>query len=393
MDSFYRPTWLEISLDALRANLLAFRRRLPETIRMLAVVKADAYGHGAVEVAKEALDAGAEYLAVALLDEALELREAGVTAPILVLGYTPETGIPLALEHDITLTVFTDAMLEALAARAGTGKRARVHIKLDTGMGRIGLHDEEEALAFIRRAVAMPELNVEGMFTHFARADEEDKSYTFEQHARFERVVKRLDAEGLSIPLLHTGNSAAAIELPELSYNMVRLGISMYGIYPSDEVKKDIVRLEPVMALKTTIVHLKELPAGCGVSYGSRYVTQRDGERIATLPIGYADGYSRMLTGKAQALVRGVRVPVAGTICMDQCMLTLKDGPEAAIGDEVVLFGRQGEAVLAVEELADAMGTIPYEVVCMMARRLPRVYIRGGQAVRTVNRLQTGRNG
>lgn len=356
---------------------------------MLAVVKADGYGHGSVEVAREALDYGAEYLAVALLDEALELRHAGIAAPILVLGYTPEAGIPLALEHDITLTVFTDAMLDALTAQAGEKQPARIHIKLDTGMGRIGLHEEDEALAFIRRAVKRPELLVEGLFTHFARADETDKTYTYEQHAKFERIVRRLTDEGIRFPYLHTGNSATAIELPELTYNMVRLGISMYGIYPSDEVSQQIIRLEPVMSLRTTIVHVKSMQAGSGISYGSRYVTERDGERIATLPVGYADGYSRMLTGKAHALVRGVKVPVVGTICMDQCMLAVTDVPDASPGDEVVLFGRQGDEVLPVEELARQMGTIPYEVVCMMARRIPRVYRKEGSIVRTVNRLRS----
>lgn len=386
MDSFYRPTWVEISLDALRHNLSEFRRVLPEQMCIMTVVKADAYGHGAVQIAKEAVREGAAYLSVAFMDEALELRRAGIDAPILVLGYTPAEAIPLAVQYGITINVYSTDVLEALEKQDGSGRSITIHVKLDTGMGRLGLHREEEAIAFIERALRIPEVNVEGLFTHFACADEADKSYTLEQHRKFDRIVRHFADRGVQFDYLHTGNTAAGIDCPELSYNMVRIGIGLYGLYPSQEVNQDMVALQPVMCLKTKIVMLKEMSEGAGISYGTVYHT-REGERIATLPVGYADGFSRMLTGKADALVRGQRVPVVGTICMDQCMISVSDVDAVALDDEVVIFGSQGEAVIPAEELAARLGTINYEIVSMISHRVPRVYVRGGQVVNTVNLL------
>ncbi|MBO9608364.1 MAG: alanine racemase [Paenibacillaceae bacterium] len=388
MDSFYRPTWVEISLDALGHNLREFRRVLPEGIALMAVVKADAYGHGAINIAREALRHGVRCLAVAFLDEALELRRAGIDAPILVLGYTPVEGVALALEYGITLNVFTSEVLLALAAAAKADRPARIHIKVDTGMGRIGIHVEEDAIAFIEQALKLPGVVVEGLFTHYASADEADKTYTNEQYAKFERIVNHFDRGGVRFEFLHAGNSATAIDQPELTCNMVRLGISMYGLYPSREVRREKLALQPVMSLKTRMVLVKEMPPGAGISYGTIYRTKRAGERIATLPIGYADGYSRMLTGKAEALVGGSRVPVVGTICMDQCMIDIDGVPDAQAGDEVVLFGRQGEAGITAEEIADKLGTINYEVTCMISHRVPRVYVKDGEVCNTVNLLQ-----
>lgn len=387
MDSFYRPTWVEISLDALRHNLRAFRACLPQEMNILAVVKADAYGHGAVQVAKECIAEGAVYLAVAFMDEALELRRAGITAPVLVLGYTPAEAVPLAVQYDITLNVYSMDVLEALEKRTSEERPVRIHIKVDTGMGRLGLHREEEAIAFIEKALSLPGVQVEGLFTHYACADETDKSYTLEQHQRFERIVEHFRQKGIGFRFLHCGNTATGIDTPELSYNMVRLGIGMYGLYPSEEVKKERVALRPVMSLKTKVVMLKAMEKGAGVSYGALYYAA-EGERIATLPVGYADGFSRMLTGKAEALIRGAKVPVVGRICMDQCMISVDAAPSATLGDEVVLFGAQDGAVLPAEELAAKLGTINYEIVCMISHRVPRVYVEGGQVVNTVNPLQ-----
>lgn len=360
-------------------------------MKVLAVVKADAYGHGALQVTKVALEEGAAYLAVALLDEALELRRAGVTAPILVLGCTPIEAVPLAAQYDITLNAYHTELLDALETRgrdaSASEKPVRIHIKLDTGMGRLGLQREPEAIAFIERALAIPGVQVEGLFTHFARADETDKSYTYLQHERFARIVKHFRDRGVDFPYLHTGNTATGIDFPELSFNMVRFGIGMYGLYPSEEVKRDRIELKPVMSLKTKIVMLKTMEEGAGISYGSIYHA-REGERIATLPVGYADGYSRMLTGKGEALVRGKKVPVVGKICMDQLMISVSEVPDAALGDEVVLFGAQEGAVIAADDLAAKLGTINYEIVCMMSCRVPRVYIENGQTVDTVNKLQ-----
>lgn len=395
MDSFYRPTWVEVSLDALRHNIEAFRRALPEHMHLMAVVKANAYGHGAAEVVREALACGASYACVAFLDEALELRRAGITAPILVLGYTPPEAIPLAAEHDITLTVYSYEVLEALrnrASRAVEGPTAsghkplRIHIKLDTGMGRLGLYTESEAIAFIERALQLPNVVVEGLYTHFASADERDKSYTYEQHRRFDAVVQHFNRKGIAFPYLHTGNSAVALDCPELSYNMIRLGVSMYGMYPSDEVNRDRIRLQPVMSVKTRMVMVKKLPPGCGISYGVTYRTQGE-EVIGTLPIGYADGFSRMYTGQGRVLVRGRRVPVVGRICMDQCMINITDVPQASLQDEIVILGEQGAERITAEELASLLGTINYEITCMISHRVPRVYIRNGQVASVANPL------
>ncbi|HEY2493988.1 MAG TPA: alanine racemase [Paenibacillus sp.] len=392
MQVHYRPTSAEINLDHLRANYEAFRSALPEDMMILACVKANAYGHGAVEVAREMEILGANYLSVAFLDEALELREAGITLPILVLGYTSPEGIMTAWENNITITIFTPEVLEAITQLPiqNTSKTLKVHIKIDSGMGRLGLFPGEEAISFIEEAFSLPQVQVEGMFTHFAKADEVDKDYTLEQFRRFQGMVDALREKNYTIPIIHTGNSATAIDTPLLSYNMVRIGISLYGLYPSDEVNRRHVVLTPVLTLKTQAVFIKTLPSHSGISYGSRYVTEHD-EVIATLPIGYADGYSRMLTGKAEVLIRGRRVPVVGTICMDQCMISLQSFAEQAeeiqVGEEVVLIGQQSDACITADELASQLGTIHYEVVCMLAARIPRVYTRNGSIQQLINPL------
>jgi alanine racemase len=388
VDSFYRPTWVEISLDALQHNFHSFRRLIPADMEIMAVVKADAYGHGAVAVAQEVMENGAAYLAVAFLDEALELRRAGISAPILVLGYTSEQGLPLAIEYNITLNVYQRNILKALAALSSAARPVNIHIKLDTGMGRLGLHNEAEAISFIEEALALPHVNVEGIFTHYACADEADKTYTIMQHERFDAVVRYFAEKKVGFRYIHAGNSATAIDSPELTYNMVRLGISMYGLYPSEEVHKERIDLQPVMSLKTGVVMLKELPKGSGISYGSIYHTELESERIATLPVGYADGFSRMLTGKAQALIHGQKVPIVGTICMDQCMINVSSVDEVQLEDEVVLLGRQGESVITADELSVQLGTINYEITCMISHRVPRVYMREGKLFHTVNLLQ-----
>lgn len=393
MQAIYRPTLADINLDHLRANYNAFREALPTDMLLLACVKANAYGHGAVEVARELQQLGADYLSVAFLDEALELRQAGITLPILVLGYTPPEGVEVARRHDVTITLFSTEVLQAIQALpAEPDKPLKVHIKIDSGMGRLGLLPGEHALAFIEEAFSLPQVIVEGMFTHFARADENNKDYTLEQYRRFKGVADALRDRGRHIPIIHTGNSAAAIDTPELSYNMVRVGISLYGLYPSEEVNRRAVSLHPVMTLKTKLVFVKNLPPHSGISYGSKYVTEQT-ETIGTLPIGYADGFSRMLSGKAEVLIRGRRVPVVGNICMDQCMVSLKpfaeESAQIQAGEEVVLIGQQSGERITADELAAKLGTIHYEVVCMIAHRVPRRYIRDDIPVKTLNPLWT----
>lgn len=389
MDAFYRPTWVEISLDALRSNIEGFQKILPAGMKQMAVVKADAYGHGAVEVSKEALAAGVDYLGVAFFDEALELRNAGITAPILVLGYTPPEGVERARELDVTIAVYSHDVLKELQSQQHK-KKLKIHIKLDTGMGRLGLHTEADAIPFIEQALTLPNVEVEGMFTHYANADEVDKSYTLEQYRRFERIVSYFTDKGVTFPYIHAGNSAAAIDLPGLTYSMVRLGISMYGLYPSEDVDQTKIELKPVLSLKTGIVHLKTLPPESGISYGTIYHTKGE-EQIGTLPIGYADGYSRMLSGKAEVLVRGKRVPIVGRICMDQCMINVSDVKDVQSLDEVVLIGEQDGERITAEDIARQLGTVNYEVICMISHRVARVYVRGGERVDAINPLMRHR--
>ncbi|PZD95671.1 alanine racemase [Paenibacillus sambharensis] len=393
MDAYHRSTRAEISLDALRNNITAFRSAIPSGMLLMASVKANAYGHGAVETAREAAAAGVDYLGVAFLDEAVQLRRSGIDTPILVLGYVPPSGYALARELNIAVALFRVDALEAAAGSAGAGKPLKVHIKVDTGMGRLGVLPGEEVTAFIEQALRTPGIEVEGLFTHFAKADEQDKTYTRLQYERFSEIVDYVRRHSLPITHIHTANSAAGIDTPEWAYGMLRLGIGMYGLYPSDEVMKDRIALQPVMSLKTEIVMTKHVPAGWGISYGTRYLAA-GGERIGTLPIGYADGFSRMLTGRAEAIVRGVRVPVLGTICMDQCMIHLDPAADAGgmtgpvqAGEEVVLLGSQGGASITAEDLAGDLGTINYEITCMLAARVPRVYIRNGQTVAVTNPL------
>ncbi|RCW44166.1 alanine racemase [Paenibacillus prosopidis] len=394
MDSFYRPTRAEISLDALRHNLQAFRNVIPEGCRLMASVKANAYGHGAVEIAREAERFGVDYLGVAFLDEALQLRKAGIQTPILVLGFVAANALSAARDNDVAISLFREDILQAAAELPAdvAGRKLKVHIKIDSGMGRLGVLGQDAAISFIGKALKVPQLDVEGLFTHYARADEADKSYTKLQYDRFREVASYVEQQGLPIPIIHAANSAAGIDTPEWGGNMLRLGISMYGLYPSAEVNQQRIELEPVLTLKTEVVMVKTTPAGWGISYGTRYVTEGE-EQIGTLPIGYADGFSRMLTGKAHGLVRGVKVPIRGTICMDQCMIALDAAASGAnsmpveTGEEVVLIGRQDDAVITVDEVAQQLGTLNYEVTCMLAARVPRVYVSSGRTTAIYNPL------
>lgn len=391
MEAYYRATRAEISLDALRRNLRAFRQAIPDSMLLMASVKANAYGHGAVQIAREAEAFGVDYMGVAFLDEALGLRRQGIKTPILVLGYVPPAGFEAAREHDVTIAMFRDDALDAAALLRDNGKKLKVHIKIDSGMGRLGKLPGGEAERFIERALSVKQLNVEGLFTHYSKADELDKMYTERQYERFSGVVDYVRNHSLPISLFHAANSAAGIDTPEWGYGMLRLGIGMYGLYPSDEVNRQRIELEPVLALKTAVAMTKTAPKGWGISYGARYVTSGE-ETIGTLPIGYADGFSRMLSGKAEALVRGVRVPVLGSICMDQCMIGLgaaeADGRPVTADEEVVLLGVQGNERITAEDIASKLGTINYEVTCMLASRVPRVYMREGRAVAIDNPLQ-----
>lgn len=370
-----RPVWAEIDLSAISHNLQEVRRIIPSHSKIMAIVKANAYGHGASAVVPKLLEAGADYLGVAILDEALELREQGIKAPILVLGYTGEENCPLVVKHDITQTVFSLRQAKSLSKAAlSLHKKAKIHIKVDTGMGRIGFLATPQAVKEAEEIAKLPGLEVEGIFTHLANADARDKTYSQAQLDKFFWFVSQLEKAGIHIKYKHAANSAAIIDLPQAHLDLVRPGIMLYGLYPSHEVAKDKVKLQPAMSLKTRIVHLKEVEPGTSISYGCTYVTKSKA-RIATLPLGYADGYTRLLSNKGMALVHGTRVPVVGRVCMDQCMLDVTAVQGVTLGDEVVLMGRQGEAIISADEIAELIGTINYEVVCMISSRVPRIYV------------------
>lgn len=370
-----RPAWAEINLAAIAHNVRQFQNNLSSQTRIMGIVKADGYGHGAVEAARAAVAAGVSFLGVGLMEEAVELREQGLDVPILILGFTPADYAPYLCHYNVTPTVFTQKEADAFAnAAVSYGKPLAVHIKVDTGMGRVGCFPCEEADSFIARVATMKGLSLQGIYTHFAAADHLDKSSSHRQLERFTALLRRLHGRGIHIPLKHASNSAGAIDLPDAHFDMVRLGISLYGLYPSDQVNRRDIKLRPAMSLKARIVFTKDVPAGTGISYGPVYVTDRP-LRIATLPLGYGDGYPRHLSNKGQVLVRGQRAPIVGRICMDQTMISVQDIDGATVGDEVTLFGRQNGALLHVDELADWLDTINYEVITRISRRIPRVYI------------------
>ncbi len=380
-----RAAWAEVDLDALAHNMREVKRLATKGALVTAVIKADGYGHGAKKIAQTLLDNGADRFAIAVLDEGIELRRSGFKVPILVLGFTDKERAEEVVANDLEQACYSWDLAEALSKEASKqGKTVKVHIKVDTGMGRIGLQPNADSVQLIKRISQLPNLAIEGIFTHFAVADATDKAYTEGQYEKFNWICNELEKENVKINVRHCGNSATIIDLPNMHMNMVRAGIMLYGLKPSDEVMLDKLELKQVMSLKVRITHVKEIEAGQSVSYGRRFIAERK-SKIASLPIGYADGYTRMLSGKAEALVKGKRVPVVGRICMDQCMIDVTGIENVAVGDEVVLFGKQGDGFIHIDELADKLGTINYEIVCMIGKRVPRVYIKDGKIVDVYN--------
>ncbi len=372
----YRETWAEVSLDAIAHNAGLFRKQIAEGCRLMAVVKANGYGHGAVQAAQAAIHAGADCLGVALVDEALQLRAAGISQPILVLGYTPPFGVEAAVRQGITLTVDTQEVLqETIACAKKQGCAARIHLKVDTGMSRIGLSTTRAVIELAElAAAAAPFVILEGVFTHFADADGPDPAYTLEQFARFQACLDALEAHGLHVPIKHCCNSAATMRFPQMHLDLVRIGIALYGLYPSAQLRLPEYPLQQAMQLKTKIASLRRIKPGQTVGYGRTYRAAEE-RLIATVPIGYADGLSRTLSNRGFALVRGHRVPIIGRVCMDQTMLDVTDVESVQAGEEVILFGGTGEAAsISIDEVADWIGTINYEVVCQLGVRVPRVY-------------------
>lgn len=366
----------EIDLDAVRENIHEMKMRIrPETM-ITAVIKADGYGHGALPVAEMLQDC--DYIwgfSVATIEEAISLRSHGISKPLLILGYVFEEDYDDLVRHQIRPTVFKLDMAEKISAAAvRAGSVMPVHLAVDTGMTRIGFADTAGSVGIISEIAKLPGIVIEGLFTHFARADETDKASARAQITRYQKFLRLLEEAGITIEIRHCSNSAAILELPEADLDMVRAGIAMYGIYPSEEVSRERVRLKPAMTLKTHITFIKEVEAGVSVSYGGTYTTKAR-TRIATIPVGYADGYPRSLSGRGYVLIHGKKAPVLGRVCMDQFMVDVTAIPEAGELDEVVLMGKSGETELSVAELGRLSGRFPYEFVCDIGKRVPRVYL------------------
>lgn len=388
MDYKFNRAWAEVNLDNIAHNVKEIRRITDKKTEIMGVVKADAYGHGVMEVAKTLIENGVTRLAVSMLDEAIQLRQNGIDVPILILSYTDPRRAEEIILHDVTQTVFSHDLAEALSeAAVRLDKNIKIHIKIDTGMTRVGFMPGYSAVKNVVRISKLPKIIIEGLFTHFASADESDKSYTNMQFERFMSIVSELNRIGIYIPVKHVCNSAGIIEYPEMHLNMVRPGIVLYGMYPSEEVRKDRIDLRPAMTLKANIILVKEVEADNCISYGRIFKTQRD-SKIATLPIGYADGYTRLLTTKGRVLVNGQSVPIVGKICMDQCMIDITDVEGSVnVGDEAVLFGSQNGNEIKIEDLADKIGTINYEIACIIGKRIPRVYWKDGKLYNVLNYL------
>lgn len=386
----YQRIYARVSLDAILENMEHMKANLLPGTRMLGVIKTDGYGHGAVPIARELelLDYCFGF-AVATAEEAFILRRAGIRKPILVLGFTFPYSYRRLIREEIRMTVFLPETLSELSeavrelSAQGTEKKAKVHIKVDTGMNRIGIRPDGEGLSFVKEALCAEGIQVEGIFTHFARADERDKTAARRQLDMFREFVARIEKEtGYRIPICHCSNSAGIVELPEANMDMVRAGITLYGLWPSGEVRRDILSLRPALSLHSRIVYVKEIGAGDEVSYGGTFKAPSK-MRIATIPAGYGDGYPRGLSGRGYVLIHGKRAPILGRICMDQFMVDVTKIPKAVMGDEVTLIGRDGDEEITMERLGELSGRFNYELACNLGKRIPRVYEKGGRILCT----------
>lgn len=379
-----RPVWAEINIDNLKNNIKEIRK-ISNSKDIIAIIKADAYGHGALDIAPILLENGATRLAVAVISEAVEIRKLGIKCPIMILGFTPPSLIDNILRYNIEQTVFDYEYAKKLSKMAMKyNKVAKIHIAVDTGMGRIGFIPNKDSVKIVKKISELPNIEIEGIFSHFSTADEENKDYSKAQLDKFNWFYKNLKNQGVKINIRHISNSAAITDMPETHFEAVRPGIILYGYYPSDYVSKEKINLKPVMSLKTNIVHVKKLPCCEYIGYGRKFKTERE-TIIATLPVGYADGYSRNLSNKINVIVNGKFAPVIGNICMDQCMIDITDIPNTKVGDEVILMGEQENLKITAEDIASKLGTISYDVICMISKRVPRVYIESGEVIKIRN--------
>ncbi len=371
-----RHAWIEVDLDALRHNVAAFREILTAGSRIMCIVKANAYGHGAVPLASVLRKEGIAHFGVALVQEGIELRASGVSESILVLGHTPDEDFRDAVKYNLTLTLFTLDQARALDnVGRKVGKKAKVHLKIDTGMGRIGFLPGKKALRDITEIAQLPNLEIEGIYSHQACADQPDDTYALMQFERFQSFLTTLEQAGLRFRKIHLANSATTIRFPQMHYDLVRIGISLYGLYPDPTMALySKIDLHPVMTVKCRLSNVKEVPKGTCISYGCTFTTSRPSV-IGTIPMGYADGIPRLLSNRGDMLVKGRRCPIVGRVCMDQFMIDLTDLPEKPeIGEEAVFLGRQGEEEITADEIAEKAETINYEIVTRLSLRLPRVY-------------------
>ncbi len=391
----YQRGYAQIDLDAVKSNMEHMKANIGAATKIMGVIKTDGYGHGAVPIARELEKLDYLYgFAVATAEEACILRNGGISRPILILGYTFPYSYEKMIQEEVSLALFRRDTLEALShtvkrlGQSGIDKKAKVHIKVDTGMSRIGIKPDQEGLSFVADAFQTPGIEVEGIFTHFARADETDKTPAKQQIALFRRFIDQIQEKtGREIPIKHCSNSAGIVELPQANMDLVRAGITLYGLWPSPQVKRDIVPLTPVMSLYSTIVYVKEIEAGVSVSYGGTF-TAPERMRIATVPIGYGDGYPRGLSGKGFVLVHGKKAPILGRVCMDQFMIDVTEIPEAAEGDRVTLIGRDGQEQITMEQLGELSGRFNYEFACCIGKRVPRIYIKDGKILDTDEQSQ-----
>lgn len=378
----YPRVHADIDLDAICHNMEEMHRLTDPNTKLMAVIKTDGYGHGAIPIAREleAVDYVYGY-AVATEEEALALRADGIGKPVLILGYTFPEQYEALLQARITPAIFT---LESARLLSETAERlnttAHVHIKLDTGMGRVGFLVSEESADVIAQIAKLPHIMIEGMFTHFARADETDKTSANRQLSDFLHMADMLEKRGVHVPLKHCSNSAGILDLPQANLDIARAGITLYGLHPSEEVHLERMDMKPAMSLKSQVVHVKTLPAGYGISYGATYVTETE-RRIATIPVGYGDGYARSLSNKGDVLIRGRRAPICGRICMDQFMVDVTDIPEVCVGDVVTLIGTDGREQITMEELGEKSGRFNYEFACDLGKRIPRIFYRDGRRI------------
>ena len=382
-----KRTWAEIDLDAIAHNMREIRKITSPDAQIMAVVKADGYGCGFYETTKVLLENGADRLAVAILQEGKQLRKRGIDVPILILGASFEHDIEDIIESDITPNVCSFEFAKAISeVSERKQKTTKIHIKLDTGMSRVGFlisDNNEKVIREIEKISQLPYIEIEGIFSHFSTSDEADDSYTRLQFKRFMEVCNELKNIGINIPIKHICNSAGVMMYPEMHLDMVRPGVILYGMYPSEEVDKSRLNLIPAMTVKSKITFVKEVEAGRGVSYGKEYIT--DGTtKIATVPIGYADGYLRKIAKCGKMIVNGVKVPIIGRICMDQCMINVSNVHNIERGDEAIIFGREG---ITIDDLAKWLDTINYEISCVIGKRIPRIYIKDGKAVKVLNYL------